>query len=101
MTHDLDPGTVGNHEDNWPFQTFMMTVTILGLVVVSTLIGLISSGILNKIDELRKGRSFVIESDHVLILHRGSIVESGSSEEIVHQPKHSYTRKLVASTTTM
>lgn len=40
-------------------------------------------------------------SDHVLILHRGSIVESGSSEEIVHQPKHSYTRKLVASTTTM
>ncbi|MCP4457817.1 MAG: potassium transporter TrkA [Cytophagales bacterium] len=68
MTHVLDPGTVGNHEDNWPFQAFMMTVTILGLVVVSTLIGLISSGILNKIDELRKGRSFVIETDHVLIL---------------------------------
>ncbi len=40
-------------------------------------------------------------SDHMLILHRGSIVESGSPEEIVHYPKHSYTRKLVASTTTM
>jgi len=40
-------------------------------------------------------------SDHVLILHRGSIVESGTPEEIVHYPKHSYTRKLVASTTTM
>lgn len=68
MTHVLDPGTVGNHEDNWPFQTYMMIVTILGLVVVSTLIGLVSSGILDKIDELRKGRSFVIEHDHVLIL---------------------------------
>ena len=68
LTHVLDPGTVGNHEDNWPFQLFMMIVTILGLVVVSTLIGLVSSGILDKIDELRKGRSFVIEKDHVLIL---------------------------------
>ncbi len=68
LTHVLDPGTVGNHEDNWPFQMFMMTVTIIGLVVVSTLIGLVSSGILNKIEELRKGRSFVIENDHVLIL---------------------------------
>ena len=52
MTHVLDPGTVGNHEDNWPFQLFMMTVTIVGLVVVSTLIGLVSSGILDKIEEL-------------------------------------------------
>lgn len=40
-------------------------------------------------------------SDHILILHRGSIVETGSPEEIVNHPKHSYTRKLVASTTTM
>lgn len=40
-------------------------------------------------------------SDHMLILHRGSIVESGSPEEIIHHPKHSYTQKLVSSTTTI
>ncbi len=40
-------------------------------------------------------------SDHMLILHRGSIVETGNPEEIVHHPKHSYTQKLVSSTTTM
>jgi voltage-gated potassium channel Kch len=68
MTHVLDPGTVGEHEDNWPFQLFMMTVTILGLVVVSTLIGVISNGIMSQIETLRKGRSFVIEEGHVLIL---------------------------------
>ncbi len=68
LTHMLDPGTVGEHEDNWPFQIFMMFVTILGLVVISTLIGLVSNGILTKLEVLRKGRSFVIESDHVLIL---------------------------------
>ncbi len=68
LTHMLDPGVVGNHEDNWPFMIFMMLVTLVGLVVISTLIGLVSSGILDKIESLRKGRSFVIEKDHVLIL---------------------------------
>ena len=46
----------------------MMIVTFLGLVVISTLIGLVSNGILTKLDDLRKGRSFVIEEGHVLIL---------------------------------
>ncbi len=68
LTHVLDPGTVGEHEDNWPFQLFMMTVTILGLVVISTLIGLVSNAIMDQIETLRKGRSFVIEEGHVLIL---------------------------------
>lgn len=68
MTHMLDPGTVGEHEDNWPFQIFMMFVTILGLIVISTLIGLVSSGILSKLEVLRKGRSFIIEKNHLLIL---------------------------------
>ena len=68
MTHMLDPGVLGNHEENWPFRMFMMIVTFLGLVVISTLIGLVSNGILTKLDDLRKGRSFVIEEGHVLIL---------------------------------
>jgi voltage-gated potassium channel Kch len=68
LTHVLDPGTVGNNEDNWPFQLFMMVVTIIGLVVVSTLIGLVSNVIVTQVETLRKGRSFVIEEGHVLIL---------------------------------
>lgn len=68
LTHILDPGVLGNHEENWPFRLFMMVTTGLGLVIISTLIGLVSNGILTKMDDLRKGRSFVIERDHVLIL---------------------------------
>lgn len=68
LTHILDPGVLGNHEENWPFRLFMMVTTVLGLVIISTLIGLVSNGILTKLDDLRKGRSFVIEKDHVLIL---------------------------------
>ena len=67
LTHVLDPGVLGGDE-GWPFRIFMMVTTFAGLVVISTLIGLISNGILEKMDELRKGRSFVIEEGHVLIL---------------------------------
>ena len=83
LTHILDPGTVGEHEDNWPFMIFMMSVTIIGLVVTSTLIGLISNGIVTKFDELRKGRSFVIERDHVLILGWSSKIFTIISELVI------------------
>lgn len=68
LTHALDPGVLGNHDENWPFRLFMLLTTVIGLVIISTLIGLVSNGILTKLEVLRKGRSFVIESDHVLIL---------------------------------
>lgn len=68
LTHALDPGVLGNHDENWPFRMFMLITTVLGLVIISTLIGLVSNGILTKIEVLRKGRSFVIEKNHVLIL---------------------------------
>jgi ABC-type oligopeptide transport system ATPase subunit len=35
-------------------------------------------------------------SDHVLVMHRGKIVESASAEEIYSNPQHEYTRKLLA-----
>ena len=69
LMHVLDPGNVGQNEaSGWTFKIFMALVTLLGIIIISTLIGLISNGILDKIEELRKGRSFVIEEDHVLIL---------------------------------
>lgn len=69
MIHVLDPGTLsGSGEEKWEFRLYLLFITIIGIVVLSTLIGLISNGILTKLDELRKGRSFVIEQNHVLIL---------------------------------
>lgn len=83
LTHVLDPGVLGNHEENWPFRLFMMATTFLGLVIISTLIGLVSNGILTKMDDLRKGRSFVIEKDHVLILGWSSKIFTIISELII------------------
>src|SRR3954465_3765728 len=66
--HALDPGTVAGDAGKWPFLLAMFGITIGGLFVVSALIGVIATGLDNKIDDLRKGRSFVIESDHTLVL---------------------------------
>lgn len=83
LTHVLDPGVLGNHEENWPFRLFMMMTTMLGLVIISTLIGLVSNGILVKMEELRKGRSFVIEEGHVLILGWSSKIFTIISELVI------------------
>src|SRR3954463_16521283 len=68
LLHALDPGTVAGDTGKWPFLLAMFGITIGGLFVVSALIGVIATGLDNKIQDLRKGRSFVIESDHTLIL---------------------------------
>ena len=46
----------------------MLIVTFGGIFGVSTLIGIVSSGIDAKIENLRRGRSRVIEMDHIVIL---------------------------------
>lgn len=84
ITHVLDPGNVGGHEGSeWAFLMFMLFVTIVGIIIISTLIGLISNGILDKIEDMRKGRSFVIEDGHVLILGWSSKIFTIISELVI------------------
>ncbi len=40
-------------------------------------------------------------SDHVLVMHSGTIVEAGTPEKIYGQPEHEYTRNLLASVPTL
>jgi voltage-gated potassium channel Kch len=46
----------------------MLIITIGGLIIVASLIGIISGAFDSKVEELRKGRSRVLESEHTLIL---------------------------------
>jgi ion channel POLLUX/CASTOR len=52
----------------WQFLLVNLVVTLGGLFMVSILIGTLTSSIEAKVDDLRKGRSRVIESGHTLIL---------------------------------
>ncbi|MFL5781326.1 MAG: CASTOR/POLLUX-related putative ion channel [Thermoleophilaceae bacterium] len=68
LLHAMDPGTVAGDAGKWPFLLVMLLLTIGGLLIVSALIGVLATGLDRKLDELRKGRSVVLERDHTLIL---------------------------------
>jgi voltage-gated potassium channel Kch len=67
LMRTLDPGTMGG-DTGWAFRIFMLIITIGGLIIVASLIGIISGAFDGKVEELRKGRSRVLETDHTLIL---------------------------------
>ncbi len=67
LMRTLDSGTVGG-DTGWVFRLTMLFVTFGGIFVVSTLIGLLGSGIDAKLESLRQGRSRVIETNHIVIL---------------------------------
>ena len=69
LIHVLDPGTVcGDDLSNVPFILGMLFVTFLGIFIFSTLTGIICNAIDEKVQELRKGKSIVVEEGHVIIL---------------------------------
>ncbi|MGH2348262.1 MAG: CASTOR/POLLUX-related putative ion channel [bacterium] len=67
LMRTLDPGTMGG-DTGWSFRIVMLGVTLGGIFVISTLIGVLTSGIGQKLEELRKGRSQVVETGHTVIL---------------------------------
>lgn len=68
LLRTLDPGTISGDTGNWRYLATMLFVTLAGIVILSTLIGIINNAIMERIEWLRKGRSRVIEEDHTVIL---------------------------------
>lgn len=68
LMRTLDAGTMGGDQGSWTFLLVMLLITLAGIFIVSTLIGILTTGIEAKLDELRKGRSFVAEKNHTVIL---------------------------------
>jgi len=82
LMRTMDAGTMGG-DTGWTFRFVMFLVTLGGVFVISTLIGALTSGIEGKMDELRKGRSRVIETGHTVILGWSSQIFTILSELII------------------
>jgi ion channel POLLUX/CASTOR len=67
LMRTLDPGTMGGDEGT-SFRAAMLIVTFGGLIVVASLIGVVANAFDTKVEQLRKGNSRVLESDHTVIL---------------------------------
>ncbi len=68
LMRSIDAGTIGG-DNGWPYRLVSLFVTVSGIFVFSALIGILGSGLEAKLDELRKGRSLVLENDHTIILN--------------------------------
>ncbi|MEV7966902.1 potassium transporter TrkA [Sphaerisporangium sp. NPDC088356] len=64
----IDPGTLGGDTGSPLFLALMLMVTIGGIFIVSSLIGVLTAGLENRIAQLRKGRSRLIEQGHTIVL---------------------------------
>ena len=82
MTRVLDPGTFSG-ESGWPTRFIMLLVTLSGIFIAGSLIGLIANSVDQKVDELQRGRSSVQENDHTIILGWSPRVPSIVSELIL------------------
>ena len=79
LMRTLDAGTMGG-DTGWHFRFAMFAVTLGGVFIISTLIGILTSAVEGKVEELRKGRSKVIETGHTIILGWSSEVFTIISE---------------------
>ncbi len=82
LMRTMDAGTVGGDE-GWPYRGIGIVVTLGGIFIFSALIGVLSNGINNKLEDLSKGKSFVIETDHTLILGWSSKIFTIISELVI------------------
>ena len=55
-------------DGNWLFRFASIFVMFTGIFVMGTLISILTTSIDGKINQLRRGRSRIIESDHTVIL---------------------------------
>ena len=97
LMRSMDAGTVAGDaaEDDgrgWAYRIWGLGVTFGGIFILSSLIGVLTSGLESKLEELRKGRSFVCEENHTLILGWSSrvflvISELATANESASKPR--------------
>jgi voltage-gated potassium channel Kch len=71
-----------------PFRAAFMVITLVGLLVVGTLIGLLTNEINNQCERMRKGRSLVVETGHIVILGWSPQVFTIVSELVTANENH-------------
>jgi hypothetical protein len=67
MLRTLDPGTMSG-DVGWGRRLLALLVTLFGVLIAGTLVGINATGVEHRIEVMQRGRSAVVESGHVVIL---------------------------------
>ncbi|MFG1975393.1 TrkA C-terminal domain-containing protein [Nonomuraea fuscirosea] len=68
LMHALTPSRVASDKGSIGYMAVMFAGSLGGLFIVSMLVGLLSNGLKQKVDRLRRGRSRIVESGHTVVL---------------------------------
>lgn len=68
LMHTLDAGNLAGDSGRFTFLLLMSIVTVCGIFITSVLIGIVNAGLESKLDKLKKGKSKVLEENHIVIL---------------------------------
>lgn len=69
LLHAMDPGTIGGDSTESPaYVVLQLLLTFGGIIIFSAFIGVLATAVDERLQQLRKGRSLVLESGHTLIL---------------------------------
>jgi voltage-gated potassium channel Kch len=82
MLRVVDAGTFAG-DSSWPTRLLGLSITLAGIFLAGSLIGLIANSVDQRVDGLRKGRSSVLETGHTLILGYSSRVPVIVSELVL------------------
>lgn len=82
LMRTMDAGTVAG-DTGWAFRGLNLFVTLMGILVFSALISIISAGLDSALEALRKGRSRVLEAEHTVILNWSPSIFDIISELVV------------------
>lgn len=80
FTLSLDAGNLAGVEGSVGLICITALVTLCGIFITSTLIGIINSGLSNRLEELRRGSANILENNHTVILGFNESVFSILSE---------------------
>jgi Trk K+ transport system NAD-binding subunit len=71
LLRTLDTGTMAA-DTGWGPRALALIVTLAGILLAGTLIGLIASGVEQRVQQMQRGKSTVVESGHIVILGTSS-----------------------------
>jgi Trk K+ transport system NAD-binding subunit len=82
MLRVVDAGTFAG-DSSWPMRLLSFVVTLAGIFIAGSLIGLIANAVDQRIEGLRKGRSDVLETGHTVVLGWSPRIAAIVSELVV------------------
>ena len=68
LMHTISTGVLTKEEGTFAYLAVMAVVTLVGMFITSFLIGTISNGIKDKVTDLQRGKSRVIEEGHTIVI---------------------------------